>query len=143
MSLLKFTTQIDVERTIGEIQRLLGSHGASSIKTDYENRVISAISFIIPVGEQKFPFRLPCDWRPVLKVMENDRKIPRRLCEQTQAVRVAWRIVLAWIEAQMAFIDSQMVSTEDVFLPYMIVNGGKTLSENMKINPNFLIGDGK
>ena len=69
--------------------------------------------------------------------------MPRRLCDQTQAVRVAWRIIKDWVEAQMALVDTSMVKTEEVFLPYMMVKGDKTLAETMRINPDFLLGSGK
>ncbi len=142
MSLLNYTTQIDVEKTIGEIQWMLGKHGAQKILTDYEEGVISALSFTILVNEKHMGFRLPCDWRPVLSLMKNDPKVPRRLCDQTQAVRVAWRIVKDWVEAQMALIDTAMVKTQEVFLPYLVMKNGRTLSEGIAENPNLLLGAG-
>ena len=33
MPLLKYTTQIDVEKTVGEIQKMLGKHGAAKSAT--------------------------------------------------------------------------------------------------------------
>lgn len=141
MALLNYTTQIDVEKTIGEIQKMLGKHGASKIMTDYSDGVISALSFAITVNDQARGFRLPCDWRPVLTLMKNDPKVPRRLCDQTQAVRVAWRIVKDWVEAQMALIDTSMVRTEDVFLPYTVMGDGRTLAENVQ-DGKFLLGSG-
>ena len=143
MSLLNYTTQIDVEKTIGEIQRMLGKHGASAVMTEYSDGVISALSFKITFNGRDAGFKLPCDWRPVLTLMKNDPKVPRRLCEQTQAVRVAWRIVKDWVEAQMALVDTSMVQTEEVFMPYMILRGGKTLADTMKSDPKFLLGEGK
>ena len=143
MPLLKYTTQIDVEKTVGEIQKMLGKHGAQAVMTEYTDEIISSLSFKIDVNGIPLAFRLPCDWRPVLKLMEEDRKVPRRLCEQTQAVRVAWRIVREWIEAQMALIDTAMVRTEEVFLPYAIMRDGRTLAENVSENPKFLLEKGK
>lgn len=59
-----------------------------------------------------------------------------------QAVRTAWRIVKDWVEAQMALVETQMVTTGQVFLPYMVLRDGKTLSETVAANPQFLLGDG-
>ena len=143
MPLLNYTTQIDVEKTIGEIQKCLGKHQAQSIKTDYEGGEVTALSFLLDIKGQKAGFKLPCDWRPVLELMKQDSKVPRRLCDQTQAVRVAWRIIKDWVEAQMALVDTMMVKTEDVFLPYMILQSGQTLSQKMQSDPKFLLGDGK
>ena len=142
MSLLNYTTKIDVEKTIGEIQKMLGAHGAQKIMTDYEDKVISALSFAITINDKTVGFRLPCDWRPVLTLMKNDPKVPRRLCDQTQAVRVAWRIVKDWVEAQMALVDTAMVKTQDVFLPYMVMKDGRTLAQNVD-DGKFLLGNGQ
>jgi hypothetical protein len=60
----------------------------------------------------------------------------------TEAVRVAWRIVKDWVEAQMALVETQMVSTQDVFLPYAVMGDGKTLAEHVRESPRFLLGSG-
>lgn len=142
MSILNYTTKIDVEKTIGEIQKALSSHGASAILTDYENGVVKSISFQITMDGQKVGYRLPTDYEPILRIMKNDKKVPKSLCTVEQAVRVAWRIIKDWIVAQMAIIDTQMVQTSDVFLPYMLVKGNITLAEKIKSEPEFLLGDG-
>lgn len=136
MSLLNYSTQISLTRTIGEIHRCLASHGANAILTEYnsENHV-TALSFKIKTNNnQDVAYRLPANWKPVLKIMEQDRKIPRRLCTQEQAIRVSWRIVKRWIEAQMAILETEMVKMEQIFLPYMLAKDGKTLSEHFEEN---------
>lgn len=147
MPLLNYTTQIDVERTIGEIQNMLGRAGAIKVMTDYEGGIVSAVSFALNVNGQTIGFRLPCDWRPVQKLLEQQkaRASGRRdkiKTDQVQSVRVAWRIVKDWIEAQLALVETSMVTTEQVFLPYMVVKGGKTLYEGM-VDSQFRLGDGK
>ncbi|GAG18875.1 unnamed protein product, partial [marine sediment metagenome] len=72
--------------------------------------------------------------------------IHRQLCKQRsgdkseeQALRTAWRQVLRWIQAQIAMIDSEIVSTEEVFMPYLqIKENGQTLFEVFQSNPKFL-----
>ena len=72
-------------------------------------------------------FRLPCDWKPVLAILTKDKKNPHRYGSEQkrlhwegewrdQAVRTAWRIVKDWVEAQMALVETQMVTTAEVFL---------------------------
>ncbi len=139
MPLLNYTTKIDVEKTVGEIQRTLGKHGAQAIMTNYEEGIVVALSFQIALNEHKLGFRLPCDWRPVLDILKRDPKVPRTLHTQEQAVRVAWRIVKDWVEAQMALIDTHMVTTQEVFLPYAVMPDGKTLAERVSENPQFLL----
>ena len=88
-------------------------------------------------------FRLPCDWRPVQKILAHQREKNRRIDpSREQAVRTAWRIVKDWVEAQMALVETQMVSTQDVFLPYAVMQDGRTLAERVRESPQFLLGGG-
>ena len=57
-----------------------------------------------------------------------------------QAVRIAWRIVKDSVEAQMALVQTQMVTTAEVFLPYAVMRDGRTLAEYAQTNPSFLLG---
>lgn len=142
MALLNYTTKIDVEKTVGEIQRCLSKHGASAVMTQYDGEIVTAVAFQIPMGEEKISFRLPCDWRPVLKILQNDPTVPRPLKDQTQAVRVAWRIIKDWVEAQMALVETEMVTTAQVFLPYAVMSDQRTLSEHFG-SGDLLLGSGK
>jgi hypothetical protein len=88
-------------RPSGEIIGILTAHGARAILQEYDDHgAITGLSFQIDVGEQELGFRLPADWCAVLRVMERDRRVPRRLKTHEQARRVAWRILKDWIEAQ-------------------------------------------
>lgn len=44
-----------------------------------------------------------------------------------QAARVGWRIIKDWIEAQLALVQTQMVTLDQVFLPYARTNTGETV----------------
>lgn len=144
MSLLNYTTTIDADKTAGEISKMLAKSGVKGVLTEYNEDYgfVEAISFKIIVNERNIAFKLPCDWRPVLQILKNDKKVPKNKCTREQAVRVSWRIVKDWVEAQLAIIQTQMVRTEEVFLPYMVMKNQKTLSENLQDNPAFLLGDG-
>jgi hypothetical protein len=144
MSLLNYTTKIDADRTAGEISRMLSKAGASAVLTEYDPKdsYVTALSFKMSVGDQSIGFRLPCDWKPVLTLLEQDRKVPRALTNREQAVRVAWRIVKDWVEAQLALIETKMVTTQQVFLPYAVMKDGRTLSEKIAESPQFLLGSG-
>lgn len=144
MALLNYTTKIDPDKSAQEIAKCLSMHGAQAVLTEYdkERGIVSAISFQILAGERKIGFRLPCDWKPVLEIMKRDPKIPRTYKTELQAVRTSWRIVKDWVEAQMALVETQMVTTQDVFLPYAVMRDGRTLSEHVESNPGLLLGDG-
>lgn len=143
MPLLNYTTQVDSFKTIGEISQLLAKAGASAVMHDYDdNGYIIALSFKIKLNDQAIAFKLPTDWRPVLRVLENQAGVPRKLQSQEQALRVAWRITLSWIAAQVAFIETMMVTTAQVFLPYAVTNTGQSLYEYIGQNTNLLLGEG-
>ena len=142
-SLLNYTTQIDSFKTISEIQQLLARSGASAVMTDYDqNGYIIALSFKIRLGDSDIAFRLPTDWRPVYEVLSRDSSVPKKLKTQEQALRVAWRITKDWVEAQCAFIETTMVTTAQVFLPYAVTSNGQSLYEYIGGNTSLLLGSG-
>lgn len=133
MPLLNYSTTITVEKSLGEIQRQLTGHGARAILIEYGPRgEPDALSFKVLVGTQELGYRLPADWRPVLTLLQRQPKVPRRLQTEEQARRVAWRIVKDWIEAQMAIIETRMVTMEQVFLPYLLLPSGQTVYERVR-----------
>lgn len=144
MAILNYTTRIDPDKTASEISRCLSLHGASAVMVEYDEKekTVSAISFRIKVENQSMSFRLPCDWKPVYEILQNDSKVPRAHKDKNQAARTAWRIVKDWVEAQMALVETRMVTTAEVFLSYAVMKNGKTLGESMKENPGMLLGSG-
>lgn len=142
MALLNYTTKIDADKTAGEIARMLSRAGAQAVLTEYdqEEGYVTALSFRISLDGQPISFRLPSDWKPVLAVLQRDPKVPRSYKTQSQAIRVAWRIIKDWVEAQLALVATRMVTTEQVFLPYAIMKDGRTLSEGISENPGLLLG---
>lgn len=126
MPLLNYTTKVDVYTTIGAIQGCLVKHGARKIMQDYDNEGnIQALCFAIDTKFGMRGIRLPANVDAVHRVLTNQRV----KCEREQAERVAWRILKDWVEAQMAILESQMVEMDEIFLPYMITQGGSTAYE--------------
>lgn len=154
MALLNYTTKIDADKTAGEISRMLSRAGAAAVMTEYdkEEGYVTALSFKMRVGDQDVGFRLPSDYKPVMEILTKGKRKPPSWNERQlrswesewreQAVRVAWRIVKDWVEAQLALIETRMVTTQQVFLPYAIMRDGRTLSEHVTADPKFLLGDG-
>lgn len=136
--LYKYTTKIDAFKTINDIQNLLAKNGASAIMTEYnQSGEIESLTFKIQIKNSARAIKLPCNPKPVYAILEQQYragKISRGFVNLNQAKRVAWRIVLAWVEAQMAIMQTQMVKMEQIFLPYMVNREGKTLFETMEEN---------
>ena len=125
------STKIPCSQTAGEIQALIGRSGAKKIMTEYESGEITAISFTIENGGREIHFRLPMRWEACLEAMKNDRQTANTFCNPEQAKRTAWRILLRWVQAQFAMIETGMVTLTEVMLPYIQVNARETLYEKM------------
>jgi hypothetical protein len=134
MGILNYTTQISVEKTGAEISKLLSSAGASAIMTEYEDAVLCAIAFRVQGPYGPLSFRLPANIGKIEMVLRRDKNVPARLKTREQASKVAWRIIKDWLEAQLAIIKAEMVTVDQVFLPYSVTHTGETLYERISSN---------
>jgi hypothetical protein len=142
MPLLNYTTSIAPTKTVMEIQAALAKAGASAIMANYDTKGnIVALSFKIMADGQEIAFKLPTAWEPVHATLKRQRVSPKYQTPE-QALRVAWRITKDWVEAQLAIIETQMVTTAQVFLPYAITRDGSTVYEYMAANSQILLGTG-
>jgi len=119
-NLLNYTTTVAAGRTIGEITSLLVQKKAISINTEYDDKgKAQSLTFVIRVGDNLIPFRMKPNIEGVRRKLPNSSDLPR-------AERVAWRILLRWVEAQMAMVESTQAEIGQVFLPYAVNNQGET-----------------
>jgi len=137
MTLYMETTKIKTSRTIGQIQALLAESGCTKIMTEYEQGEVSTVTFCISINDEDRPFRLPCRWRSLFQVINGRRKRAREEnvdYDRAQSKRVAWRQILRWVQAQMALVDTEMVTVIEVFMPYVLLKNNKTLYESIEGN---------
>lgn len=128
MPILNYTTSIDAFKTVGEVQKILVSHGAKSISIDYDDDGNpAALTFLVQLSGDWVNFRLPSNWQGVRRRLEKDRKVQVRFKTDEQAIRVSWRILKNWVEAQMAIIEAELAELPEVFLPYVVRDDGQTL----------------
>lgn len=136
MPILNYTTKVDVFTTTGQIQGKLVQHGARRIMLEYDAEGFPySICFEINTKFGYRVVRLPARVEKVQKVLEKQHV----KSDFEQAQRVAWRILKDWVEAQMAILESEMVSFEELFLPYMITDNGSTVFESINQKQNLLI----
>jgi hypothetical protein len=146
MALLNYTTTIEPEQTISEIQKMLSRHGVTAMMTEYDGPQVAAVSFRLNIDGKPMGFRLPCNWRAVRQIFKEQGITSVKHKDKSldnQAVRTAWRIIKDWVQAQLALVEVNMVTVPQVFLPYAIMKDGRTLSEHVASDPNFLLGEGK
>ncbi len=147
MPLLNYTTKVPADRSIAEISQMLAKAGAKKIMHDYDdNGYITAVSFALELDGQIIGYRLPTDWRPVktiiAEVCKGNTKLSKDVLTDQHAINVAWRITKDWVEAQLAILETKMVTTPQLFLPYAVTDNGQTLYERVAENPRMLLGGG-
>ena len=135
--LLNYTTVIEPMKTAQDIIGLLVVHGASRIQLITDKGAISGIAFGIRVGDTELAYRLPINIKAIEDVLRAHRKKGRISISEykitEQAPRTAWRILKAWVEVQMALVETGMAEPAEVFLPYLLTTGGDmTLYEVMR-----------
>lgn len=128
MAILNYTTKIDAWKTVSEIQQIIVQHGATHFSITSQGKMPIGIIFTIDYHDSKLNFSLPCNYIGVLKSLQNNKKIPNTLKNEEQAIRVGWRIVKDWTEAQMAMVEAEIASIQEIFMPYLILPAtGETL----------------
>jgi len=131
MPLKNYTTEVPAMKSIGQIENNLVKHGAISIVVNYgPDREPENLCFVISTPQGTIPFRLPANIKAVASLLQGQRV--HGYTKPELASRVAWRIIKDWVDAQLAIIETEMVTIEQVFLPYMLVKGQNTLYETMK-----------
>ena len=129
MPLLNYTTTVAATRTAAEMTHRLAVKGASQIMTTYDAGRPTGLAFAMPTAHGLRRFTLPVNVERVYKVLSRDRQVPPRYKSEEQAERVAWRIVKDWLEAQLAITETEMVTLDQVMLPYMQGDDGRTIWE--------------
>lgn len=133
-NILNYTTDVPAGRTVGEITSLLVQKKATSINTEYDTSGrVSSLTFVIRIQENFIPFRMTPNVDGVARKLPNRNDIAR-------AERVAWRILLRWVEAQMAMVDSAQAETGQVFLPYAVSANGETVWQRYLANNTKQLG---
>lgn len=140
MAIKNYTTQITVEKTVGEIENILSKHGAKKILKEYDGAGnVVGVSFIIDLPIGTVPFKLPIElkaWIALINQAVKDKKLPKRfLNDAEQSRKVGWRVIRDWIDAQMALVETKTVKFEQVFLPYVFdVGTNETVYEKFISN---------
>jgi hypothetical protein len=133
-NILNYTTSIAAGKTIGQITFLLVAKRASAINIDYVGGKATALTFVIRVGDNMISFRMQPNVEGVRMKLRNR--------DVAQAERVAWRILLRWVEAQMAMVESTQAELGQVFLPYAVSANGSTMWQVFQVSNNKQLGSG-
>lgn len=138
MPLLNYTTSISADTSLSEIQKILVKHGCRKITVDYDDQSNPCnLTFCSIFNGGIAYYSLPCRFEAVHKVIQKNNASSSRPWMKTkeQAIKVGWRILKDWVEAQMAIVETEMVDVSEVFMPYMITRGGDLLYDYIKSLP--------
>jgi hypothetical protein len=137
MPISNYTTKVDSMNSVAEIQKILMNHDADKIMVELADRLPVALTFQVKTAKGNISFRLPSNWEGVLRALIKDSSVSKASKTKEQALRVSWRILRDWVEAQMAMIEAELTSVDQVFLPYALTKTGKTVYEDFNTD-NFL-----
>lgn len=119
---------------------MLAKHRATHISIRNEGSMPVGITFTMNYKNVPLNFAIPCRIENVWKVIKDDpkaAKVLRKRHTEAQAARIAWRIVKGWVEVQLAIVEVEMATIEEVFLQYLILpETGERLADKI------LQGDG-
>lgn len=140
MAILNYTTKIDSSKTIGKITQRLVKQGAKKIVSDYDDDGYPiSVTFTLNIRDKMVFYSLRANYAGVLRAMQKDPEVPSKYCNKDQAVRVPWRIIKDWIEAQMAIIEAELAEMAEIFLPYAVMKNGETLYDAIKNDNQILL----
>jgi hypothetical protein len=133
--LKNYASEASEESIFEAIRKTLALHKARRIVFDYDDagRAIS-IEFTVTLGKTPYVFKLPARFDEAEPLVAEARKAMRMSATsgeklRDQTYRAVWATIRDWIDAQMALIDIGAVRLEEVFLPYLLVDQGKTMFE--------------
>lgn len=115
------------DKSITEIAKMLVSHGARGITTEYdaEKRAVG-LHFAIPGPHGGTDiYRLPVRIEGMQAALVR-AKVEKRYQTLEHAERVAWRCIRDWVRAQLALVSAGLVTVPEIMFPYLQVQGGKT-----------------
>ncbi len=123
--LKNYTSSVAANISIMKIEKCLINHGAKQIAKDYHDNITVGIKFVMNIEGRDTIFSLPARIDRCKQVFIEQRvnRISNEAMKKitAQAERTAWKIVLDWVEAQMAMIDLAQIEMLEVFLPYVYV----------------------
>jgi hypothetical protein len=127
-------TDVPVERTRAEIEKLIARHQCSAFMTGVDHLTRRAIvQFRAHERIVRFMLILPDPADKVFVRMKNGSiRTPQqreKACEQ--ATRSKWRALLLVIKAKLESVESHIATFEEEFLAHIVMPNDRTVAENI------------
>lgn len=127
------STSVPVERSRGEIERILRAHGATAFTYGWDARE-AVVMF--EMADRRILFRLPMPDRNERRFTHTEVRRERRSPEAAeaaweQACRANWRALLLVIKAKLEAVAAGIVTLETEFLAHVVLPDGSTVAEHI------------
>ncbi len=126
-------TQVPVDKSRAEIERVLKAHGATAFTYGWDDKQ-AAVMF--EIANRRILFRLPMPDRNAREFLYTAVRRERRsqpAAEEAweQAVRQRWRALGLVIKAKLEAVAAGVVTLETEFLPHVMLPDGSTVAEHV------------
>ncbi|HEY4760546.1 MAG TPA: hypothetical protein VIH42_08200 [Thermoguttaceae bacterium] len=121
-------TQVPVERSKGEIERILRRYGADSFMHGWD-RLKAVVGF--DINGRRYRIILPMPDPASFRLTETGRARVQSSMEAAyeQAIRQRWRAMALWIKAVLEAAQAGIVTLEEVLQPFTVLPNGMTAGE--------------
>lgn len=128
-------TSVPVEKSVGEIVKLVKKAGAERI-AQYEEPGAIAVQFFMNDRMLRFRVQFPT-WEEMPKrdsgnYRYNDIPVERRKVKADATRRQRARALLLVIKAKLESVESQVESFDEAFLPNIVMSDGLTVMERIR-----------
>jgi hypothetical protein len=127
-------TDVPVDRSIADIRRTLRRYGATNFVFAEPDEHTALISFAMHDRQVRFLLTLPePDGDEFTKTPTGlDRKPSAAQTEYDKAVRRVYRVFYIAALAMLEMVASGVAVFEELFLPFVVLPGGKTVAEEAR-----------
>lgn len=123
-------TQVSVDRSKGEIERILQRYGAEKFMQGWDQeKAVIAFTYEGRTIQMKLPLPDKADFT-LTPGRRRERSPEDTLRYWEQACRQSWRALALMIKAKLAGVESGIATIEDEFLAYTLLPNGETIGEN-------------
>jgi len=136
-------TQVPVDRSKGEIERILQRYGAEKFMTGWDQQK-AVIAFIYEGRAIQISLVLPNKSDFANTPTGRRRRHPDDMIKHwEQACRQSWRALALVIKAKLEAVEAGIATFEDEFLAYTLLPTGETVSQYSQPKINEMLKTGK
>lgn len=124
-----YTSEVNANKTISQIESLLSDNGASGVLKEFETVneyqlcKVKSITFQITVNDRPILIKLPCNVEKVYNfLLQRNKNFPlesskKRIWQQSE--RTAWKNILEWLQINFSLLALNQIELMEIFLPYV------------------------